>query len=372
MGSVEPHIDLLRRWQPRVVLILDPAAGAARRVRQICPDAVIVGRVYRPDTEFDRRIQESPQAAADWAAETIFVPAAGNPEVDFWQSNNEVCQTSAALIAKLNTFSIHYIDALRARGLRAAVGCFSVGNPHMPDGDRMAFWREFYPAMRHGNQHGALLLLHAYGAPKIFDSDPDWYLYRYEKQVIPRLPNDLQVLPYLYGEYGADLGIVQRPKLGWRTGYNGNAAAYADNLRTAASDLARAPSCLGAAVFTLGLANPEWRDFDVEGDCANRLAAMEWPTNGTTPPSPPTPTPNVDEWAIRRGREIATISVAPGTALFDAIIRDGWLPNSPEVYERGPDGAIYALRSGESPDGRRKATYFALSGDWDNVRKAEA
>lgn len=276
IGNVGQHLDVIRKWQPRVVLLLDPEPGAAGAIKAASPKSKIIGRVWRADGEIADKIRQNPQAAAEWGASIIQSHAAGNSQVDWWQFTNEVQQTSTEEIQRLNTFSIAYVNALKARGLKAAIGAFSVGNPKTPHEDSSQ-WAAFYPAMRHAKANGGVLLLHAYGAPRIFDSDRNWYLQRYERLVLPHLPADLRDMPYIYGEYGCDMGIIsQGNKEGWLTGYHGNWHTYGADLLEAAHFLAQYPQCYGAAIFTLGTFG-EWWNFDITGDCAHHLATLPWP-----------------------------------------------------------------------------------------------
>lgn len=291
IGGISPHLDVIRRWQPRLLLLLDPANGAARAIKQVSPGTTIIGRVFKPDGEIASRIAANPLEAAQWAADTVLPFAEGNPDVDYWQFTNEVRQTSTNEIRSLNAFSIAYVDKLMGIGAKAAIGGFSVGNPKTPPEDPSQ-WAAFYPAMRYAKARGGILLLHAYGADSIFQPDDSWYLHRYEKRVIPHLPDDLKDMPYAYGEYGCDLGVKSiGDRRGWKTGYNRNWNAFGNDLLAASRFLANYPQCKGAAIFTLGNFG-DWGDFDIAGDCANHLAGLPWaqPTQQPAPP-PPVPVP---------------------------------------------------------------------------------
>ena len=277
IGGIGNFRPLIQRWRPRVALLLDPSEGAARTIRDWSPHTFLVGRIFRSDQEVEERILHDPPGAARWAADLIIPQAARNPEIDVWQITNEIAQSDPGQITKLAEFSVHYIRLLEGQGLRAAIGGFSVGRPEAPPNDNMAAWGAFLPAMREGIAKDSVLLLHAYGAPHIFDSDPNWFLHRYERVVLPHLPDDVRAMPYLYGEYGCDMG-VQNPgdRRGWRTGYGGDIAAYAEDLRRAAEVLAQQPQCLGACVYTLGSTH-HWVDFDIAGPPADTVAAVDWP-----------------------------------------------------------------------------------------------
>ena len=367
-AGVSPWLNDIAALKPALVTVVDPQSGEAEQIKNASPNTKIVGRVYKPDEQISAAIEASPRDAALWAYDLIAPVAEHNQQVDWWQFTNEVQQVGVDQLRRNAQFHYQLIDRLQAIGARATIANFSRGNPRVP-GEDPAYWATQYDIMRYAKGRGGLLWLHQYGYAPI-GHDASWLLRRYEERVHPHLPDDLKDMPWGVGEWGCDMGNGT----GWRMGYGGDAARYVDDMVAESRRVKQSAAgqyCVGLCIFTLGHYEP-WGSFDIAGDVVRLMPTRAWPSVATSTPSPPTPTPNVDEWAMRRGREIATISVAPGTALFDAIIRDGWLPNSPEVYEHGPDGRLYVLRSGESPDGQRKATYFALSGDWDNVRKVEA
>ena len=39
------HLSTLARWQPRLIVVLDPNPDEMRKLRQVCPDTVIIGHV---------------------------------------------------------------------------------------------------------------------------------------------------------------------------------------------------------------------------------------------------------------------------------------------------------------------------------------
>ena len=368
IGPVGNQIDAISAIKPSLVLLLDPAAGAVAAVKQASPNTRVIGRVFKPDSEVAGQIEQDPIAAADWAFDILKPHIEANPAADWWQIANEVQQVEVAQIVRNAMFHRRLIDRLATIGARATIAGFSRGVPKTI-AESPAHWGAYFDVMRYAKERGGLLLIHQYGYAPV-NNDASWLLRRYEERVQPFLPDDLRDMPWACGEWGSDMGHQRQ---GWKTGYQLNAQRYVDDMHAAATATMQTDAgkyCVGLCIFTAGRVNNDWIDFEIDGDVMGRIVNRSWPQAHVSSP-PSSPNTNVDEWAMRRGREIATISVAPGTALFDGIIRDGWLPNSPEVYEHGPDGRLYALRSGESPDGQRKATYFALSGDWGNVRKLE-
>lgn len=69
IGGVTPHLDLLRRWQPQLITVLDPNPDEMALLRAACPQAVIVGRIFVPDSDVETRIRANPETAAQWAHE---------------------------------------------------------------------------------------------------------------------------------------------------------------------------------------------------------------------------------------------------------------------------------------------------------------
>ncbi len=389
IGSVSEYRDLIRRWQPRAALLVDPSAGAAASVKGWSPGTFLVGRVYRPDAEIERRILDDPPAAAAWAAGLIKPVAAQNPDVSVWQFNNEICQNNPAEIARLAEFSQEYIRLLAAAGLRVAIGGFSVGRPEAPPNDQGACWNAFAPAMRAGIANNGVLLLHAYGRPRIFgdphapqDSPPEWYLQRYEHVVRPFLPADIRDMPYIYGEYGCDLRTGHE---GWRTGYRGDLTAYAEDLQRAAEFLARQLNCLGACVFTLGTVSLDWVDFDVRGDVAEALAARPWPSRPKRGaamhphafrPRQPTAAPAFEGAAIappeaqrlfKAARAKPLVDYRAKPRLLERLVADGFIAVSQEFSVKS--GVVaYLAQAAAHPVSGEERVYYAPRSQPDDVR----
>jgi len=390
MGGIGEYRELIRRWRPQALLLVDPSGGAAAEIKSWSPGTFLVGRVFQPDSEIEKRILADPISAAQWAAGLIKPAAAGNPDVDVWQFNNEVAQADPGQIAKLAEFTKEYIKLLAASGLAAAIGCFSVGRPEAPPNDSGAAWNAFAPAMKAGMAQNAVLLLHAYGRPRIFgdpqthDSPPEWYLQRYEYVVRPFLPAEVRDITYIYGEYGCDMRTGRE---GWKTGYKGDYAAYIKDLHKAAEFLAQQPNCLGACVFTLGTSSQDWVDFDVRGDPAEALSRRPWPTQPkpgaamhprglrsarrrTVLPSPAATVSAAPEaerlFKDRRTRPMADLALK--TSLLERIVADGCVPTSKEFSVRVGGEACQAQTASHPKTGEERV-YYALKGHPDKVRQ---
>ena len=64
IGGVHPHLDLLRRWQPRLITVLDPNPDEMALLRAACPQAVIVGRIFVPDSDVETRITSQSRSSS--------------------------------------------------------------------------------------------------------------------------------------------------------------------------------------------------------------------------------------------------------------------------------------------------------------------
>lgn len=277
-GSIGPHVALLRQWQPRVITVLDPSPEEMKALRAICPKTIIVGRVYRDDGEVQRRIVDSPEQAAAWAHAAVLGRFA--PEVDYWQVANEVLQDWGGL-PFLSRFEVERMRLAKERGYKCGILAFSVGNPDLPAHDRLALWRQVWPALEVAERDGHVVLLHQYGKPTLWGPDPDWYIHRLEHQVLPILK--LKKLRFVVSEYGID-GLIHStdgvPR-GW-TEFT-NAADYAKQLTQIGQYVDRfSGRVLGYTVFQIG-DKDRWRTYDVAGEVAERLAGFDWGggANGT-------------------------------------------------------------------------------------------
>lgn len=271
IGGVHRRLDLLRHWQPRQIVVVDPNPDEMRLLRQACPDSVIIGRVYEADHLIMQRIRTDPLAAARWAHEKTLSRV--SPDVDYWQFANEILQDGDSL-PLLNRFELERMRLAEAehanRSYRCALFGFSVGNPDLPETARLAHWRLLYPAMRHAEAHGHIVALHQYGMPDLWGPSGlyDWYIHRLEHQILRRLP--FKRLQFAVTEFGID-GLIRndRPS-GWRD--FADEQGYLRQLGKAAAYLERySGRMVGCSLFTLGH-YPPWGSYDIEGSLAGALA----------------------------------------------------------------------------------------------------
>lgn len=278
IGGVDRHLALLEQWQPRLILVLDPNPREMLSLRMTCHDSIIVGRIYRPGSEIRDRIADDPKAAAKWAHDLTMERMTW--DVDYWQVANEVLQDWAGL-PLLAQFEMERMRLAQEQGYECATFGFSVGNPDLPEHDRMAFWRQIYDPLQMAEAGGHVVAIHQYGKPDLWGPDSDWYIHRLEHQVLPRLP--FRKLKFVVTEYGID-GLIHSSD-GVPRGYK----AFTDEIGYTKQLLQIGPylerfrgQVAGYAVFTLGHNEP-WGSYDIDGGVASNLAQQ---SKGVQPETP--------------------------------------------------------------------------------------
>lgn len=269
INSVRPHLDALSRWKPRLITILDPHPDDMLALRDVCPESVVVGRIFVPDHEVNERIRANPVEAAQWAHDLTLQRFADG--VDYWQIANEVLQEQA-LLPLLNTFELERMKLAQSAGYRCAIMGFSVGNPDLPENDRMAAWRLVYPALEHAEQNGHVVAVHQYGMPDLWGPNNayDWYIYRLEHQVLRRLP--FRRLKFAVTEYGIDGLLRGDQPAGWQTFTTPE--GYVEQLLKCGRYVERfSGQILGYSIFTLGHHHP-WQTYDIAGKTVAYLADL--------------------------------------------------------------------------------------------------
>lgn len=271
-------LDVLRQWQPPLVLVLQPEVEKVAQLRAACPQAIIVGRFYHDDNHYASNIAARPKEfAREIHNEIIGNPV--TPLLDYVQSNNEVCQDWQG-IQQLNTYALEGMNLADQSGAyKCAILAFSVGNPDMPHkpGDpagfdgRMLYWQQVLPSLNYAQRNDHILLLHAYGYPNMFAPDADWYIYRYERQVQAHLRTlGITDLKYVYGEIGIDRLIVNG-KGGYKVVTTDQ--DYTNQLLQWERDQQAQSLLLGGAIFGFGDSGG-WDSYDIaSGGVASLIAA---------------------------------------------------------------------------------------------------
>ena len=88
-------LDAIKRIKPAVIKTLDPNPGFWRMVRDVHPDAFLIGRLYVPNNE-QAAFVDDPSGKGRAFAERVLALEAnsashrGRPLFDAWESYNEV------------------------------------------------------------------------------------------------------------------------------------------------------------------------------------------------------------------------------------------------------------------------------------------
>lgn len=269
MGGIPPHLDLLARWQPRLITLLDPNPDEVATLREACPQSVIVARLVVPTDELDARIRSDPVEAATWANEMVRDRHVHG--VHYWQVANEILQDIEDL-PLLSKFEVARMRLAERSGYRCAILGFGVTHPELPEGDRMAAWRRVYPSLERAEKRGHVVALHQYGMPDLWGPNNayDWYILRLEHQVLPRLP--FRRLRFAVTEFGIDGLIRGDQPAGWQSFTT--AEGYVEQLLKCGRYLERySGQILGYSVFTLGHTSP-WATYEIAGKAATYLADL--------------------------------------------------------------------------------------------------
>lgn len=254
--------ELLVRWQPRVALLFQPSYEHAKRLRNLCPDTMVIGRIYEDDNTVAEHIKADPVEAATWIHRLIMQHPA-RTAVDVWHVANEVCQSSWEDYLKLNTCMMTWMK-LATGTYRCGIFTFSVGNPDLPVKDRMGWWRPLFPTLDYAEEHHHVLLLHQYGAGKDIFGPPEkgnasWMIKRWQEQVRPLLAQ--RELEVAITETGYD-GLITGPKpAGWQTAFSPE--SYVDQLVQLNQDLKPYHGQIrGACIYTWGQSDL-WPTYDI-------------------------------------------------------------------------------------------------------------
>lgn len=243
--ATDAYRTMVRATWPSTLKVIIPGGldeGILTEWRARRPDGMFVVRPYFPDENLDpAKINLAVSIAVGLKR---FRPVLECPI-------NEAHQTSASDIARLSAYSVRFVLDCQSAGVVPAVGVFSEGNP-----SNLAWWQQFYPALRAARAAGGYLALHEYGLPGL--GMEDWHLLRH-RRVWDALPEDCR-LPILVTECGIDGGIEGRREQGWRAYMD--ARAYAEWLRRYHAELAKDAYVHGATLFLCG-GNDQWRQFDL-------------------------------------------------------------------------------------------------------------
>ena len=245
-------LELLATWRPPLVVTLVPGPAWAW-LKAASPRTLIVYRHIEgehPGLTPAQRINEAITAAA------------GMP-LDYLQLTNEPHIPDREALATLAAWEAEAIRYAAGKGIKLAIGNFSVGNP-----SDLSWWEAYHPALEAGRAHGAALNLHEYNFPSLQSDDALWYNLRH-RQVYALLPEHLR-LPLIIGECGLDAGTRGGGAYGSWTGHV-DPDQYASQLEQWDLQLQADPYVFGAAIFMAGQPD-KWWAFNVWPEPAGTLA----------------------------------------------------------------------------------------------------
>lgn len=270
-------MEFVKTAQPAVVVAVGDLGWLAE-VKKASPDTLTLGRLIEGDQSFDG----DPQERAREFVQANLPIYAGNVGVDYWLGWNEPVIDELEQMEWYAAFEAERIIAMAEHGLQAAVGNFSVGTPEANE------FEGFLPALKVAKDYGAILAVHEYSAPTLFDGvgaaipgfqGGDGFgaltlRYRYWYEHIMR-PHDL-VVPLVVTEAGIDGGVLRlgsASPLGWRDFALGERVpeivvvdrqdSYLEQLSWYDDQLRRDPYVLGFAIFNVGDDDGEWESFDI-------------------------------------------------------------------------------------------------------------
>ena len=420
-------LDAIKRIKPAVIKTLDPNPGFWRTVRDVHPDAFLIGRLYVPNNE-QAAFVDDPSGKGRAFAERVLALEAnsashrGRPLFDAWESYNEVFPESVDSAHKraYDDFQVAFAAPIQAAGMDPIAMNFATGNMLGKD------FLEHFPGTLETYRY---LGFHEYDWPTMWrlheenirtkDEGGMWLTLRYRRamQDVRRVYGDRHTV--LITECGMTQGVQGGDDVGpWHESHPISEQSYWDSLMWYNGELMRDDYVLGACLFVVGAVTP-WHSFEHLGGIVDRLERLQRgdapavlsrpslpaapspapgdaeprvepkparePERDTTPPREPTP--GADAGATGHGAGAAGRTLAarlveeaarrqvirfnPDAALQKRIFDDGFVPNS-EEFELERDGAQYHAQQAEHLRSGERRVYFVAQGDWSNVRFVRA
>jgi len=186
------------------------------------------------------------------------------PYVYAWEAPNEPQPMGdAAFRAKLNQFTVRWIELMHGIGKRTVALCLSVGWPDQP-----GHILDFAPALALADYWA----LHEYSAP-MMQSGESWYCLRYRRTVQALRDAGRRVPPLLITECGIDGGVLKSPqgRTGWKT-HARDEEDYMGQLAWYDREMCKDEYVKAAFIFTSG-PESDWVDFDVNETLTRKLVA---------------------------------------------------------------------------------------------------
>lgn len=257
--------------KPTVILLMDPTAGWARRIRHTFPKAFIVGRRHFAEV---RQPLDNPgprgTAFADLVADQA-APLRG--VVDAWMSYNEALGSQPSDDYKrYNEFQVTFAQRLQGTHGVAAIAA----NDGSGAIDPANYPKYFADAIRASKYFG----VHAYSPPasNSMKLDAEWNALRYRKINAELERAGIKNVKMVITESGLGDGWLNRV----------DDVQMAEDFFWFTDEMEKDPYVVGHASYGLfGVAGEEWRHFDMRGtDILNRMGYYEPPSR-----RPPTATP---------------------------------------------------------------------------------
>lgn len=399
----EDVFQSIQRLKPRVIKSLEHDVGFWRRVRQIHPDAFLIGRLFVPAQEQDHFVRD-PKGIGRGFAERILALEAnqaefnGKPLFDAWESYNEIMpgHASGDLKRRYDEFQVAFGERLKAGGFEPVAMNFATGNMRGKD------FLEYFAGTLETHRY---LGFHEYDWPDMWRLHKEnieekneggmWLTLRYRRTmalegVRARYGNQHTVI---ITECGMTQGVQGRDDVGpWHESHPISPERYWRSLLWYNHELMQDPYVLAACLFVVGAVTP-WHSFEHLGDIMDRLDQLNrrgpdqpipQPVAGTpapvpTPPVEPDPAPIVDPGQpgvelhrvlLAAGEANQVIQFNPNAALQKRIFADGFVPNSPE-FDLTHRGAAYVCQRAEHLSSGAVRVYYVEKGKWDRVMIAE-
>ncbi len=308
-GQVEKMI----RAGTRVIKVIT-SMGMLRDLHHALGDkTVFIARDWRAGDDFLRfgGADDPQDAARRWL--DAMRPSLVQAPFAYWESFNEMSNWD--YLRQYGEFEAERQRLMAAEGFKACIGNFSTGSPPIKesadDTTREDYWPAFYPALQAAHELNNLLGLHEYGglwmdlwygpnqSAQLRSGNrvalPDtyaegWLFGRYRKVWRRHIqPNGWTNIRIVLTEFGLDMaGTVDTTPLAgytvgswttcapaWRRldGRSDTEQYYVEQLQWADRQMQKDAYVIGATIFTWGTLGTLWRDFEIEGEVAEKLIA---------------------------------------------------------------------------------------------------
>lgn len=255
------HLDLIKKWQPPVITVLSPNKEEIKRLREACPDTILVGRIYVNDQWADKFLQRDPVGFARHTDQEI--KNRNIPEIDYWVMNNEPTPYWDRLPA-INTYNLELMKLAIASNYKVGILSISVGNFDLPADNPMAYWQQVIESLKFAQEHKFPVFMHQYQKPNLINNNEDdnWLIFRLEKKVLPGLKDmGLGDLKFIITELGVD-HLINNGSVGGFQKTPLSDQQYVDQLLQWERFEQEYPQVLGGCIFMLGSQNP-WQSYSM-------------------------------------------------------------------------------------------------------------